>query len=232
MFKHLAAAFVCLSGLVYNAAGAELTPMETRWLQAAAPVLAYARQQALPIDIIVQPQAGPNDVPMAMGFEGSRCKLVLSLRGNPEAEDILAGLDTGQRSLMIEVMAAHEVAHCWRYAHGVWHALPAGFVDVDGDLAGAQDRQAEQVRAMREMRREEGYSDLVALAWTARQHRADYGAVLSWLGTVRSSKPMAGGGHDTMAWVVLARDPAAFKAGVSPFEAVDPLWSAGLLKIN
>lgn len=230
MFKHLAAAFVCLSGLVSSAAGAELTPMETRWLQAAGPVLAYARQQALPIDIIVQPQAGPNDVPMAMGFEGSRCKLVLSLRGNPEAEAILADLDTEHRSLMIEVMAAHEVAHCWRYAHGVWHALPAGFVDIDGDLDSG--RKAELMREMREMRREEGYSDLVALAWTARQHPAEYGAVLGWIETVRSSKPLAGGGHDTMAWVTLARDPAAFKSGVSPFEAVDPLWSAGLLKIN
>ncbi|HEX2012709.1 MAG TPA: hypothetical protein VJN44_17410, partial [Roseateles sp.] len=34
----------------------ELTGLETRWLQGMAPVLAYARQAQLPLDIVVQPQ--------------------------------------------------------------------------------------------------------------------------------------------------------------------------------
>jgi hypothetical protein len=65
---------------------ANLTEQETIWLRAASPVLSYAQQLKLPIDIIVQPQAGENDVPLAMGFDKDRCKLVLSLRGNPNAE--------------------------------------------------------------------------------------------------------------------------------------------------
>ena len=86
MLKSIFSAAICIFSLCAPAAAAELTPMETRWLQAAAPVLAYSQQLNLPIDIVVQPQARPNDVPMAMGFEGNRCKLVLSMRGNGDPE--------------------------------------------------------------------------------------------------------------------------------------------------
>ena len=229
MLKSIFSAAIFLFSLCAPAAAAELTPMETRWLQAAAPVLAYSQQLNLPIDIVVQPQAGPNDVPMAMGFEGQRCKLVLSMRGSGDPEAILAGVAPAQRTLMIEAMAAHEIGHCWRYAHGVWHALPAGFVDTDKEVSTDEVRIATLARELREMRREEGFSDLVALAWTARRHPEHYQAVLAWLGTVRADSPVTNGGHDTLIWVKLARDPADFKIDATPFEAVDGLWTRGLL---
>lgn len=228
MLKHFITAAICLFGnFAAPASAAELTPMETRWLQGAAPVLAYSRQQNLPIDIVVQPKAGPNDVPMAMGFDGKRCKLVLSLRGNPDAEAILASVPPDQQPLMIEVMAAHEIGHCWRYARGVWHALPSGFVDSESRAPVAAP--AEAARAMREMRREEGFSDLVALAWTARAHPAQYAAVQGWLAALREGQALPRSGHDTMPWVRLARDPAVFQGDMTPFEAVDGLWAAGVL---
>jgi hypothetical protein len=235
MFKQFRRAFSIFSlgsGLALAgapAASAELTAMETRWLQAAAPVLAYARSLALPIDIVVQPKAGANDVPMAMGFAGRRCKLVLSMRGDSNAEGILARIPASQRSLMIEAMAAHEIAHCWRYVQGVWHALPAGFVDTEKDEPDATaPRLAAMARALREMRREEGFSDLVALAWTASKHPDDYAAVHGWLRGVRADQGVGAGGHDTMIWIMLARDPAAFKRNAGAFEGVDALWTAGL----
>ena len=81
--RHLfLAAALAAASLSAHAGTADLTPLEQRWIAAAYPVLAYARSVNLPIDIVVQPQAGPNDVPLAMGFAGERCKLVLSLRGN------------------------------------------------------------------------------------------------------------------------------------------------------
>jgi hypothetical protein len=119
------------------ASAAQLTDMETRWLTAGAAVLSYAKQELrLPIDITVQPQARPTDVPLALGYQDGRCKLVLSMRGNPTAEDILDGVPTAQRALMIEAMIAHEIGHCWRYAQGAWHAVPAGFEQgPDGEAA-------------------------------------------------------------------------------------------------
>ena len=228
MFKSL---FTIALVLIARAVpAADLTAQEIRWLEAAAPVLGYAQTVHLPIDIVVQPTAGPNDVPMAMGFDGKRCKLVLSMRGGADADAILAGVADEQRGLMIEAMAAHEVGHCWRYVQGVWHALPAGFTQSADSPVASDGHLAQMRRHMREMRREEGYSDLVALAWTARRHPAQYQAVLGWLETVRAAGAVPSGGHDTMAWVTLARDPAGFKLEATPFEAVDALWTAGLLR--
>ena len=256
MFKSLliaAAALYCT-----GAPAAELTAQELAWLRAAAPVLAYARGQQLPIDIVVQPLAGPNDVPMAMGFEGKRCKLVLSMRGRSDDVDaIFDGVAMERRAWMIEAMAAHEVGHCWRWVQGVWHALPAGFT-VGAGAAGetaetietietaesnevaatAEQRLAVLRRELRQTRREEGFSDLVALAWTARRDAGSdgggdavrYRAVLAWLHAVRSAAPLPGGGHDTLAWLALARDPATFARAATPFEAVAGVWSAGLLQ--
>jgi hypothetical protein len=227
MFKSLlVAAALCAASQV--ALGTELTPLEKRWVAAAYPVLEYARGQQLPIDIVVQPKAGPDDVPLAMGFDGGRCKLVVSLRGNPDAEKVLAGVPQEQQGELIEAMAAHEIAHCWRYAQGVWHALPAGFVEV-GDETAADPSLLEASKAMREMRREEGYADLVALAWTRHSHPADYARVQAWLEKVRSVQPAARSGHDTRVWVKLAEDGNRFGAAGKPFEDAAALWKEGLL---
>lgn len=227
MLKQILIASLCFL-LSPARAEANLTAQEIRWLAAAGPVLAYSQGLKLPIDIIVQPQAGAADVPLAMGFDGKRCKLVLSMRGNPDVETILEQVPEADRALMIEVMTAHEVGHCWRYAHGVWHALPAGFVETGEQRVDSENLLAE-AKAMRETRREEGFADLVALAWTSRNHPGRYAEVYGWLESVRGNQPVAPGAHHTQAWVRLARDASAFGHGATPFEDVDVLWSKGLL---
>jgi hypothetical protein len=225
LFKPLLAA---LSLFSVAAGAAELTAQESRWLSAAAPVLSYSRQLQLPVDIIVQPEAKAGDVPLAMGFDGGRCKLVLSLRGNPDAESTLANVPEPERATLIEAMAAHEVAHCWRYAKGAWHVLPAGFVEAGEETAPTPELLA-QSKAMRETRREEGYADLAALAWTQHRHQADYARVYGWLEALRREQPVARSGHDTRVWVRLARDGKRFGAAANPFDDAGPLWREGLL---
>jgi hypothetical protein len=226
MLKQLSVAALYL--LTAAASGASLTELETRWLTAASPVLAYSQRLQLPIDIIVQPQSRPGDVPLAMGFAGGRCKLVLSMRGNPDTETILQQVPEAERGLLIEVMTAHEVGHCWRYAQGVWHSLPAGFVEVGDERADNQELLAES-KSLRENRREEGYADLVALAWTKRNHPARYPRVYAWLESVRKKQPVARHTHDTRAWIRLAKDASAFETAATPFEDVHSLWRQGLL---
>lgn len=219
---------VLCAGLAH--AGA-LTDTETRWLTAGLPVLNYAKQELkLPVDIIVQPEARPHDVPLALGFEQGRCKLVLSMRGNPDAETILDGLPPARRALMIEVMTAHEIGHCWRYVQGSWHALPSGFVDLGRAHVDNPDVLA-QARALRETRREEGYADLVALAWIQQRHPAQYGQALQWLRQVRATRPEEAGiaSHDTEAWLRLAPSGAAFSPALPVFEQAGLLWRQGLL---
>jgi hypothetical protein len=125
-------------------------------------------------------------------------------------------------------MAAHENAHCWRYAQGVWHTLPAGFTEVSTEQGTPELLAA--ARQQRETRREEGYADLVALAWTQQRHPADYGHVFQWLQALRADQPVPGGAHDTRAWLRIGQDAAAFGTGASPFEAARAVWDKGLLR--
>lgn len=82
---------------------------------------------------------------------------------------------------------------------------------------------------MRETRREEGYADLVALAWIEHSHPQDYARIYAWLDAVRKVQPVAGGSHDTRSWVRLAGDAGVFGKDEAPFEAALPLWRKGLV---
>ncbi len=225
MFKPLLLAATLLAPVLH---AAELTALEKRWLSAAKPVLDYSQQLKLPLDITVQPQPRPGDVPLAMGFDKGRCKLVMSLRNNPDAETVLAGIPETEQGALIEAMAAHEVAHCWRYAQGAWHALPAGFVEVGEERALDASLLAAS-KAMRETRREEGFADLAALAWTRRSNPDEYERVYRWLAGVRDKVAVPRSGHDTRVWVRLAGDGAALGKTEAPFDNIGDLWREGLL---
>ncbi|HEX9172124.1 MAG TPA: hypothetical protein VF861_05635 [Telluria sp.] len=227
MLKHILLTSLYLVSAAATAA--ELTALEQRWLRAAAPVLAYSQQIKLPIDIIVQPTPRAGDVPLAIGFDGGRCKLVLSLRANPEAEAVLQGVPEPAHGELIEAMAAHEVAHCWRHVAGGWNVLPAGFVET-GDESAADSDLLAAAKALRAMRREEGFADLAALAWVRRSRPQDYRRIHAWLAALRRQDTVPGSGHDTHAWVRLAADGARFGDAAAPFEAALPLWQEGLLR--
>lgn len=207
-------------------ASANLSEVELKWLRAAEPVLVFAKAQGLSIDIAIKPQSEPGDVPLAMGVRGGHCKLLLSMRGNPNAEATLTNAPVGQQALLIEAMAAHEVAHCWRYAHGVWHALPAGFVERQD--VGDNTELAKQIQQMRVARREEGYADLLALAWTSWRHAPEYSDVYAWLERIRGEAPLGGGYHDTRVWLRLAKHAATITSSKNLFQQVQNLWMEGL----
>ena len=225
MWKHV---LIAILGFASAHAGADdgLTPIEQRWIDAGRPVVSYAKRQKLPLDIVVQPEASTGQAPLAMAFVDGRCKLVLTMRGNPQAEAALEGVEPELVPAIIEAMTAHEIGHCWRYAGGAWHTLPAGFVDV----ANQPDDDRELIvkrRDMRQTRREEGFADLVGLAWTQAQHPQHYARIYAWFEQVRDDRP--GEHHDTRAWLRLVRDPSAFAAAATPFDQVRGLWRKGLL---
>jgi hypothetical protein len=223
--KVLAALLLGVTALAQ--AAPTLTPLETKWISGATAVLEYAQAVRLPVDIVVQPQAGPEDVPMAMGYDGGRCKLVLSMRGNPQAEAALVTVPEDLQALLIETMAAHELGHCWRHVQGSWLTLPADLRD-DVQLEAGDEGLRTQVMVLRANRREEAFSDLVALAWVRRHHPAQYALVQGWLESVRGDAPAAGFLHDTGAWVRLARDMRAFDVAATPFDDAAALWRKGL----
>lgn len=205
----------------------DLTPAERAWLQAALPVLRFARQQALPLDVIVQPQPTPGESPVGLAYLQGRCKLVLSMRGNPEADRLLARVPAPLVGPVVEAMAAHELAHCWRHVSGAWGRLPPHLHDVSR-LHQLAPAQADLLRDMWRTRREEGLADLVGLAWTLEHHPGSYAAVRDWHLAMREHQPVDTGPHDTRVWLQLAADPTRFGVADTVFTRVLPLWQAGL----
>jgi hypothetical protein len=228
MFKRWVFVLGAVLALAGGAARAvELTATERQWLEAALPVLQFARAQVLPLDIVVQPQPTPGETPMGMAFVAGRCKLVLSMRGNPEAQATLDRIEPSLVGPVVEAIAAHELAHCWRHLERAWGTLPEG-LDDESWRRGVTREQAELLADMWRTRREEAYADLVGLAWTLNHHPERYEDVHAWHVRVRARQEVETGPHDTRLWVQLAHDRKAFGAAASIFEQVHPLWVAGL----
>lgn len=224
----LAAAVTALAGAASHATP-DLSPTEQAWLQGAAPVLAWARAQRLPLHVVVQPQDTPGQTPMGMAFIAGRCVLVLSMRGNPEAQATLDRMPPGLQGPLVEAITAHELGHCWRHLRQAWGSLPSGLQE----LSGFSQVTAEQEQLLKDMwrtRREEGFADLVGLAWTQQHHPGHYAAVHAWHVRERAQQEVDTGPHDTRVWVRLAADPAGFTAGAGLFERVLALWEAGLVE--
>lgn len=209
-----------------------LSEREARWIRAASPVVTYARNQGLPLDIVVQPQPSPGFAPVALGLVDGRCKLVFSMRDNPEADATEASIPEDLFVPIAEAIAAHEMAHCWRRVVGAWSTVPAGYADpTDLGTHASPDLRARWA-AMRETRREEGFADLVGLAWTEAQHPARYARVHAWFSQERADPPLPGSHHDTRAWLRLARQPGAFTPGRTPFDQAIGLWADGLAQAD
>jgi hypothetical protein len=223
MIRRIAAAVAALL-LGTTAAAAELSEIEQRWLRGAWPVVTWAKAERLPLDIVVQPQPAPEAAPLAMAFVEGRCKLVLSMRGNPQAQATLERIPKDLQDGALELMAAHEVGHCRRHLDGAWFGVPAGFSDAAPSALPARLHDA--WTQMRAVRREEAYADLVGLAWTSRHHAADYTRLHGWLLAERTRERVPGDHHDTLAWIEGAS--AERLAGPDIFAAAAALWPQGL----
>jgi len=217
MFKSLCVAALLLAA-PFAQADARLSDTETRWIAAGMSVIRYARGADLPIDIVVQPSDQPNSSPIAMGIKEGRCKLVLSMRGNPGATALVASVPADLFDAVVGAVFAHEIGHCWRYVQGEWNALPAGFSRGAGDATDTAPKPS-----LGESRNEEGYADLVGLAWTRRAHPEQYGEVRSWLERFRADA-LPGEHHDTAAWLRRAPAPSSFDPSVSLFQQAKLLW--------
>lgn len=208
---------------------AALQPLEQRWLQAIAPVLDFARATGFPLDLIVQPQALPGRTPLAVAFVDGRCKLVLSMRGNAVAQETLDAIPPELLGAALELMAAHELGHCERYLAGSFARPPAGFQATWSAAGPGQVAEAPHAQAgYQALRREEGYADLIGLAWTRHRHPQLYTRMHAWLMAERSSEPVRGSAHDTQVWLRLVRD-GSLLADPSMFSNATRVWALGLM---
>ena len=228
MWNWLCKSFVGFAGALLASMAcmaADLTPTEVRWLNGVWPVVQFAKVSKFPLDIVVQPQASPGAAPLAMAFVDGRCKLVLSMRGNAEAQTTLDRIQPDALDATLELMAAHELGHCRRYLDGAWHGVPTGFTARISKIADPALRTA--LEQMRADRREEGYADLVGLAWTLKHHPQHYATLHQWLMTERSRDLIEGSPHDTLAWVRQAGHARAL-ANDSIFDGPAIVWALAL----
>jgi hypothetical protein len=162
---------------------------------------------------------------MALAYMDGRSKLVLSMRGNPEAQATLDRIPPDLTDAALELMAAHELGHCRRYLDGAWFGVPAGFVASVPTTVSA-DVQAAYAN-MSAVRREEGYGDLVGLAWTEQRHPQLYERLRDWLLLERARNLQPGSHHDTLVWLRLTVDGNKL-AHESIFKRAQELWTMGL----
>lgn len=222
------ASVLALSCAVFAATvhAGDVTPLEMRWLKGIWPVVTHAREIGLPLDLVVQPQDSPGAAPLALGFVGDRCKLVLSMRGNPEGERQINAIRPELLNATLELMAAHELGHCRRYLDGAWYGAPAGFVAAQAPSGLTPELQKAWLD-MRMTRREEAYGDLVGLAWTQARHPELYRTLHAWLVSERSADLIPGSHHDTLDWLALVKESATLE-GQSIFNAATSVWTRGL----
>jgi hypothetical protein len=217
--------FLALTLVARTGAAADLTPVEKHWLEGIWPVVTYAKENGLPLDLVIQPQPAAGEAPLAMAFIDGRCKLVLTMRGNDAAQAVLDRIPDGLLGPALELMAAHELGHCRRHLDGAWLRTPSGFAPT-APPGLAIDLRATYLE-MQAQRREEAYADLVGLAWGERHHADRYAALQAWLVGERSADLIDGSPHDTLAWIRSAADHRSL-GGRTIFDAADAVWNAEL----
>jgi hypothetical protein len=203
--------------------------LEQRWVARAVPVLRYAEQRALSVDIVLMSAMPEDHPPLGVGFEDGRCKLALVVRGNRLLRRMLADVPDDLWPTVAESMVAHEMGHCWRRVRGLMHMLPDDSVEAVARVGG----DPELARLRREttsMRREEAYADLVSLAWVRERHPQHYARVYDWLVRMRRHPHGTAVPHDTRSWLRIVADPAALDAagGGDVFERAQALWEQAL----
>lgn len=221
MFVRALAVLVALSIWPWACLAQDITATERHWLGHLSPVVQAARAEGLPVDVLVQPQATPGQAPLALAYVDDRCQLIVSLRGNALADRALVDVPLELQPGVLELMAAHEVAHCRRHVSGTWNRLPAHLREDETPTPAV-------IAQWRAQRREEGLADLAGLAWIARHRPAQYGALHGWLLRTREHEALPYTPHDTRAWLRLAEDPGWIH-GPLP-DSPDGLWSRGLLE--
>jgi hypothetical protein len=98
---------------------AAFSATELTWLRAAKPVLAWARDQRLPLRVLVQPQDTPGQTPVGMAFVEGQRLLVLSMRGNPAVQATLDRLPAALQGPIVQAILAHALGHCLRHLQQV-----------------------------------------------------------------------------------------------------------------
>lgn len=171
------------------------------WEPVAAAMLQRPEFEALPLQLRTAQGQSLGGAPIEVQIQTGLCVLHLRTRGHPATAWLLALALPQDRTLWMQAILVHEIAHCWRWQ---------------------EDASALQQITPRQHQREEAFADVVALAWVQRVAPARFDALLDTFQRLRSDLRLSTGAHDTRLALERVRR-AGFTSGVPPFQA------AGLL---
>lgn len=197
------------------------TPQPTQdapgWEQVAAEMIQRPEFAALPLQIRTPRGQSLGGSPVEMQIQAGQCQLLLRTRGHAVAELLLAQAAPEDRTLWMQTVIVHEIAHCWRWQDNApaLHQLAALT-----SSASTNPRAASQVT--RQMQTEESFADVAALAWVAQVAPERLDRMLQAFQRLRGNLRLSNGPHDTRA--VLARvQREGFAPGLAPFQAAAAL---------
>ncbi|UUZ52916.1 hypothetical protein LP419_27815 [Massilia sp. H-1] len=165
---------------------------EAQWIAAASAAVAFGQARGMPIALEVQGGDGlSGHTPVGIWSENGRCTLVVSARDNPTADRVSAMVDPAVLALFLAGAAMHEVGHCHRRLQGYPHNEK--LLPVVAWMAPVRRWFTRRILT------EEAYADMTEVAWLARYHPAQYGAVMREIVKVRTHfrEPK----HDTLPWL-------------------------------
>lgn len=187
------------------------------WEQVAAEMLQRPEFEALPLQIRSPRGPSHGGSPVEMQIQAGQCQLLLRTRGHAVAELLLAHAAPEDRTLWMQTVIVHEIAHCWRWQDNApaLHQLAALTSSASTD-----PRAASQMT--RQMQTEESFADVAALAWVSRVAPERLDRMLQAFQRLRGNLRLSNGPHDTRA--ALARvQREGFAPGLTPFQAAAAL---------
>ena len=167
------------------------------WEQVAAGMLQRPEFEALPLQILPPRGQSLGGSPVEMQFQSGQCLLKLRTRGNPVAEWLLAQAQPEDRTLWMQAVLVHEIAHCWRWQQAHDPSLQQLATLMASPGARTDAAVARQVQ--RQLGQEEAFADVVALAWVAGAAPQRFEAILQAFQRLRSDPRLSAGPHDTRA---------------------------------
>ncbi|MES2321120.1 MAG: hypothetical protein V4633_02535 [Pseudomonadota bacterium] len=185
---------LCLSACALQAR-AGMPASEAQSIAAATQAVAFGQAHGMPITLaIAQGNGLSGHTPIGLQSGDGRCTLIVSVRDNPTADKLSAMIEPALLELFLAGAAIHEVGHCHRRLNGYPH----------------NERLLPVVAWIRPVQRwftrriltEEVFADMTEVAWLARYHPLQFGALMQEIVKVRTRfrEPK----HDTLPWLEIA----------------------------
>lgn len=164
------------------------------WEQVATEMIQRPEFEALPLQVRLPRGMSLGGSPVEMQFQAGQCILNLRTRGNPVADLLVQQVDAPDRTLWMQTVIAHEIAHCWR-----WQEHQPALHQLAALTAPSADPRGAAAHLQRQLHAEESFADVAALAWVRRVAPSRYDAMLDAFQRLRGNMRLSAGPHDTRA---------------------------------